>query len=176
MSPAVRMTVNASGSKRPSSHVLGPSPQAQRHDGNTSSGERAPFHLPDYQKMHHEELQHQDQNLFTLHSILQMTLYHFSTTVWWQEIGQEIETCEELQVVTAVFSDKRGLICLISCILGLVPLRVWNLSGSRLMISSEEVYLKKFSSKHLRLDTTLSWYNITWWCTRVWTALLATRF
>lgn len=33
-------------------------------------------------KMHHEELQHQDQNVLTLHSILQMTLYHFSTTVW----------------------------------------------------------------------------------------------
>lgn len=43
MSPAVRMTVKASGSKRPSSHVPGASPQAQRHDGSTFSQERAPF-------------------------------------------------------------------------------------------------------------------------------------
>uniref|UniRef100_A0A8C3U6G1 Uncharacterized protein n=1 Tax=Catharus ustulatus TaxID=91951 RepID=A0A8C3U6G1_CATUS len=64
-SPAVRMTIKASGSKRPSSHVLSPSSQAQRHDGNTSSGER-------------------------------------------------------LHIVTAVFSGKRGLICLISCILNLI--------------------------------------------------------
>lgn len=37
MSPAVRMTVKASGTKRPSFHVPDASPQTQRHDGNMFS-------------------------------------------------------------------------------------------------------------------------------------------
>lgn len=48
MSPAVRMTVKASGSKRQSSHVLGASPQAQFHNGTFFSRERTLFYLPDF--------------------------------------------------------------------------------------------------------------------------------